>query len=154
MLRHRVIESTSTTNEFACGDRAGILVRIYAANVHHVVDPARGFEHYGNCLRRCRTRHAQSLRWWTARCGVQRVAVYIDFHGFQRLLAGREDGTAVVGVLCTSAVAHLYRRDDVLYTAIDGRSYCSTENIRPARTYIRLLSNFCRILREEYRKLS
>lgn len=135
---------TLTTNEFACGDRARVLIRINGSDVHHVVDPAWGFEHHCNCLRRYRTRHAQSLGRCTASCGVQRMAVYVNFHCFQRLLAGRENEAAVVGVLRTSAVAHLYRRHGVLAT----RSYGSAENIRPTGSFVRLLCYFRCILRE------
>jgi hypothetical protein len=82
------------------------------------------------------------------------MAVDIDFHGLQCLSAGRENNATVIGVLRTSAVAHLYRRHNIFYTATYGRSYCSTENIRPARSFIRLLGNFCRILQEENSNLS
>lgn len=77
------------------------------------------------------------------------MTVHVDLHHFYGLQAGGEDDAAVVGVLRTSVVAYLYRRGYVLHAAIDGRSYRSAENIRPARSLVWLLGNLGRILRVE-----
>lgn len=77
------------------------------------------------------------------------MTVHVDLHHFYGLQACGEDDAAVVGVLRTSVVAYLYRRGYVLHAAIEGRSYRSAENIRPARSLVWLLGNLGRILRVE-----
>jgi hypothetical protein len=140
----------STTDEFVCRDRAGILFRIDGSDVHHVVDLVRGLELHRHRRRRARARQNPPHPRLAARHGVQRMAVDVYFHRFYGLSTGGEHEADIVGVFRTSSVAYLYLRDDIFPITFLGRSYRSAENVRPATIFVWHLGYFGRM--QKHRK--